>query len=94
MNPPELLEAVAAVKRDIPGVGGLQVRRQSLPIEPLKRVPHQRITMSSALMRRVHADERQVPMRLLWVEFRYLLEYRTARLLGSWRGGRLHVKGQ
>ena len=39
--------------------------------------------MASALMRWVHADERQVPMGLLGVVFRHLLEDRAARLPAS-----------
>ena len=87
---PERLEAVAKVEGNIPRVGGLQIRRQFVAIASLKCVLHQRGAVTFALMRGIHADQRQVPMRLGWMVLRHLLENGGTRVASSCRGGTLH----
>jgi hypothetical protein len=72
----ENLEAVAVVKGNVSRVVDSKYAGSLSRFAPLERVRHQRITVTFALMRRVHADQRQVPMRLARVVLRHLLEYR------------------
>jgi hypothetical protein len=54
---------VAPIQRNVSRVGGFQVCRNLVAIARLECVQHQRIAMTFALMRRVHAHQGQTPMR-------------------------------
>ena len=81
---------MATVEGDVPRIGGLQVRGHLLAVEPLERIPHQRIAMTSPLLCRVHADKRQVPVRLIRMVLCHLLEDRWSSLTGCRRGRSVH----
>jgi CxxC motif-containing protein len=70
----ERLETVAAVEGNVSRVGGFQVGRHLVAVAPRERVGHQRIAVTFALMRRIHPDQRQVPVRLARMVLRHLLE--------------------
>ena len=85
---------MATVQGNISWVGGLQIRRQFVAITPLECVRHQYIAVTFALMRRIDADQRQVPMRLARVVLRHLLENGGSLVARSWRGGTFHELAQ
>jgi len=68
-------EAVAAVERNVARVRGFQVGQGVIAIAPRECVRHQGVAVTLALMCRVDADQRQVPVRFARVVRGHLLDY-------------------
>ena len=86
----ERLKAVTPVQGNVSWIGGFQIRWQFVAITSLERIRHQCIAVTSSLIRRVHANEWQVPMRLARVVLRHLLEDGATRFATSRRGRARH----
>src|SRR5206468_3591245 len=70
------LEAVPLIERYVPGVRRFEIGRRSVAITGCEPVLQQRRAMSLPLARRVDADQRQIPMRLLGMMTTHLLDDR------------------
>jgi hypothetical protein len=81
---------VPPVQGNVSRIGGFQIRWQFVAITSLERVRHQCIAVTSPLIRRVHAHEWQVPMRLARVGVLRLVEDGATRFASSRRGRARH----
>lgn len=64
------------VKRDVSRIGGLEIGRHTLSVTARERIRHERIAVSLAPVRRINADQRQVPVWLARVVLSHLAEHR------------------
>jgi hypothetical protein len=81
---------VAQVKRDVSRICGFQIGRHTGAVALRERVRHQRVAVTLVLVRRVDIDQRQMPMRLVGVILRHLLEQGGALIALGVRHSALH----
>ena len=63
------------VQGDVSRVRGFQVGGDMIVIAPLERIGHQRIAVTLALMRRIHPDQREIPVRRTRMVGSHLFEH-------------------
>src|SRR5262249_5018180 len=86
----ENFETVALIQRNVPGVGGFQVCRQMVPITRLEGVCQERRAITSALVRRIYTNKRQIPMRSARMVTRHLLKHYIKVVTSGGCDGTLH----
>jgi hypothetical protein len=74
LNRAQQLEPVSLIEWDVPWVRRLQIGERMVPVARDQGVSHQGRTVAFTLLRRVDAEERQVPVRFTRVIAIHLLE--------------------
>lgn len=81
MDRPLQFEPMPLIERYIGWVSGLEIGGNVVPVTPSQRVLEKQGAVSPALMSRVYADEREVPVRFAWMIGRQF--FQDGRNLGS-----------